>query len=210
MSATSSNNPGSKRKKVLTVAVATIIAALIAAGAAIYLHGSPASRSSSNNGGNNNQANGNNNGCGVIQGNGNRCAPQQNPKDDPSQYWNSAPPTGSGPWPYAVVNTVMNNGTDIGLVVRSCDRSNCGCSTSQCERLGAARGLSTVYAICKETTDFAAGTSDPPIWIRIKWPNNVGGTLKVFNSSPNDPYTGWAFSAYLGPKGHNGNIPKCG
>jgi hypothetical protein len=125
-----------------------------------------------------------------------------------SQLEKVDPPKGPGPWPFVTQDT-FGNGTDRGVVVRPCNVEVCSGKIGL--RLGAARGNAQVYAVCRQRTDFTAGLGYPPVWIKIKWPNNqvLMDGLSVRESSPNDPYEGWIHAHFLRPIGHDGEIPEC-
>jgi hypothetical protein len=198
----------SPKIKIAVIGAAAIILAALITGAVTYFKSDGGSGNTSTQKGNGN-ANNQGNGC-VIQGSENVCGQQQpNQNENPSAFVKSVPPTGPGPWQFIVVNTVLANGTDIGLTIRRCNVANCGCSGPHCERLGFASEYSAVFAVCKTRTNFDAGTGDSPIWFKVKWPNNRGGSSGTFESSRGDAFTGWAFGSYLAPQGHNGEIPNC-
>lgn len=117
------------------------------------------------------------------------------------------PPQGGGPWAFRVVNTVVD-GTDKGLVVRSCNRATCECTGANCERLGVAPDDALIWAICQAVSDFN-GNDTSNTWLKIKWPNDKPAGFQVFTSSKNDPHAGWVLAKYTVAAGTNGNIPVC-
>ena len=188
-----------ERKTIVRIAVAALglVAAVVGGGLYFNSHN-----------GNNSISSGSSGNC-VFGGNapitGANC--NSNPGSTPD-YRASLEPTGTGPWQYRVVDTVVQ-GTDEGLLIRSCDHLSCGCGTANCERIGLVRIDAALYAVCQEKSDFNGNDNSDSYWLKVKWPSNTPGDVTVRASSPVDPYTGWALRKYTTPAGHNGNIPTC-
>lgn len=190
------------KKTILKIAVPAISLLAAVIGGGVYLN------SHNGNGGNNSLSGGSNGNC-VFGGN----APitNANCKADPQSspdYRVNVAPIGTGPWQYRVVNTVVD-GTDEGLLVRTCDHLSCGCSTAGCEKIGLARGGTALYAMCQEKSDFNGNDNSDSYWLEVRWPSNTPDDVTVRTSAPDDSYTGWVLRKYTTPAGHNGNIPTC-
>jgi hypothetical protein len=179
--------------KLALTAAATILAALITATAMLFAPGSNGSTT----------IHGDDSNYVINQGN---CV--ISPKAPGSDGRATADlPTGPPPWTFYVYNTVAD-GTDLGLTVRSCNVQSCGCTGRSCATLGFARDGAPLYAYCQLDTGFNGGDNSTT-WLKVTWPNDTGGDLNVYTSTPQDPHTGWVLKKYTTPGGHNGNIPQC-
>lgn len=113
------------------------------------------------------------------------------------------PPSPSGPWPYAVFNTIDSHGIDIGLKVRAGPEL-------RDSQVGSASRRAIVWAECVVTNTFdpEPDTGIGPTWLRIHWPNN-SPTTQYFQSSPTDIFRAYVYAGYVLPFKHNGDIPRC-
>jgi hypothetical protein len=116
---------------------------------------------------------------------------------DSSRKYADKPPTGDGPWPFAVA------GSDIGLKVRSSNVVNG-------EQLGGIQELHVAWVVCRVDSGWNPdpSTHGGSIWYQIRWTEHTPSTA-YFESSPNADGTAWAYSGYLYPTGHNGQVPWC-
>jgi hypothetical protein len=196
---------GASKKKILAWAgvAAVIIAAIITASALVISRDNSAAGSDNDNKVSVDDGGGNciNNGTGG----------QQNCYSSPTTERDSRsvdqPPQGAGPWAFAVKDTVVD-GTDVGLLVRVCNKQDCGCGGGHCAKIGIALNASTVHAMCQEDSGYN-GNDTSSVWLKIKWPSNAPNSMQPFSSSPDDPYWGWVLAKYTMPAGHNGKIPTC-
>ena len=115
-------------------------------------------------------------------------------------------PTGPGPWPFVVVDTLEPNGTDVGLFARTSDEV-------LGTRLGVALHHSIVWATCGATNDFTPidlpdADDVGPKWLKVHWKPTTPQANST--SEPTDQEFAWMYRGYLVPLNHNGNIPACG
>ncbi len=105
------------------------------------------------------------------------------------------PPKGPGPWQFVVTGDM-----GIGLKVRSTD-------TVAGEHLGGIAHHHVAWVVCKAHSGFDPdGKGD--LWYRVKWDHQAPST-QFFESESGASATGWAYSQYLTPVGHNGEVPDC-
>jgi hypothetical protein len=113
-------------------------------------------------------------------------------------------PTGDGPWPFVVVDTVVD-GNDIGLFARTT-------SEVRAEHLGVASNHSVVWADCEATSDFMppdvnGDTDVGPRWLSVRWKPVAPTALSV--SEPNQDDHAWMYRGTLLPLDHDGHVPSC-
>ncbi|MBN6034197.1 hypothetical protein [Amycolatopsis sp. 195334CR] len=113
----------------------------------------------------------------------------------------SAPPSGPGPYPFVVVDTV-----DLGLFARTAN-------TVSAVRIGYTANRSLVWANCTARSDFTPSdvtgeNNVGPIWLQVRWKHLPAGTNQGL-SEPNETQTAWMYRGALEPVGHNGAIPPC-
>lgn len=110
----------------------------------------------------------------------------------------NVPPTGQGPWPFAVVGTF-----DVGLKVRSTNAADG-------KGLGGLAPHHIAWAVCQHRSAFDPDptTGTGPIWLKVKWEQQEPSTA-FFDSDPSATATAWVYRGFLIPVGHNGNIPDC-
>ncbi|HEX6361000.1 hypothetical protein [Actinophytocola sp.] len=111
------------------------------------------------------------------------------------------PPTGSGPYPFLVVDT-----GDLGLFARTSNVVNG-------VRVGNSGNHELVWADCMEQSDFTPSdvsgeTNVGPLWVQVRWKHLDGGQVRGL-SEPNETQTAWMYRGDLEPVGHNGDIPTC-
>ncbi|MFF1295803.1 MULTISPECIES: hypothetical protein [unclassified Streptomyces] len=123
-------------------------------------------------------------------------------------YRNNAAPGPTGPWAYRVVRTVTQAG-DEGLMVRSCNVSDCP-GPDSARQIGLVLVHRTVWVECWEDSGFDGHEGQGiTTWYKVKWPTNRPHKVADLESSREDKYTGWMYSGYMEPAGHDGSIPKC-
>jgi hypothetical protein len=113
----------------------------------------------------------------------------------------SQSPTGSGPWPFVVVDTA-----DLGLFARTTNTVNG-------TRVGNTANHSLVWANCISESDFTpadvSGENNVgPEWVQVRWKPLASGIERGL-SEPTETQTAWMYRGALEPVGHNGNIPSC-
>ncbi|MFD9732832.1 hypothetical protein [Umezawaea sp. NPDC059074] len=113
-------------------------------------------------------------------------------------------PTGSGPWPFVVVDTVID-GKNYGLYARTTNRV-------QAERQGTAANHNIIWADCEATSDYTPTdvTGDNnvgPRWLRVRW--NPVGPMDRSVSEPTATKYAWMYRGAAVPLEHNGEIPAC-
>lgn len=111
----------------------------------------------------------------------------------------TAAPSGSGPWPFVVVDT----GTE-GLFARSS-------AEVTANRLGYTPNRSIVWADCVRTSTFTP--PDPindvgPRWLRVHWKTDAPNQDALM-SDPGDSKVAFMYQGLAVPYGHNGAIPAC-
>lgn len=116
---------------------------------------------------------------------------------DKARAFADVPPTGAGPWPFAVANS------RIGLKVRSTN-------VMEAEQLGGIQELHVAWVVCQEDSGFDPDptTGAGSLWYKVKWDQQTP-TTAFSESAPNADGTAWAYSGYLYPTGHNGDVPAC-
>jgi hypothetical protein len=108
------------------------------------------------------------------------------------------PPSGPGPWAFDVIDT-----RDVGLIVRSTPGRDG-------EQVGTAQNRATLWVECQVVSDFDPILSDPyAAWFKVRWPGDRPGVATPMNSSPGAPHSGYVYSRYAIPAGHNGDVPSC-
>lgn len=113
-------------------------------------------------------------------------------------------PTGSGPWPFVVVDTVID-GKNYGLYARTTNGV-------QAERQGTAANHSIIWADCVATSDYTpidvtGDNNVGPKWLRVRW--NPAGPMDRSVSEPNATKSAWMYRGATVPVEHNGEIPTC-
>lgn len=111
------------------------------------------------------------------------------------------PSTGSGPYPFLVVDT-----EELGLFARTTNVMNS-------VRVGNAGNRATVWANCVARSDFTPSdvtgeNNVGPLWVQVRWKHLDGGQTRGL-SEPNETQTAWMYRGDLEPVGHNGDIPSC-
>lgn len=117
--------------------------------------------------------------------------------DDAARFAD-VPPSGKGPWPFAVVKTLGQ-----GLKVRSTN-------VAQADQLGGLQPHYVAWAVCQARSDFDPDptTNTGPVWLKIKWDQQQPSD-QFHESHSGAASTAWAYRGYLVPVGHNGDIPAC-
>lgn len=111
------------------------------------------------------------------------------------------PPEGSGPYPFAVVDT-----EELGLFARTTNAMSG-------VRVGNAGNRALVWANCLTRSDFTpSGVTGEnnvgPLWVQVRWKHLEGGQVRGL-SEPNENQIAWMYRGDLEPVGHNGDIPRC-
>ena len=107
----------------------------------------------------------------------------------------TVPPSGNGPWPFVVIDTV-----DPGLLVRTTNTLEGG-------KLGIVPDLKTVWAECEAHSGFVPHgvTNETRLagdaWVRVRWDGR--------ESTPSGVQRGWMYRGALAPYQHTGAIPTC-
>jgi hypothetical protein len=70
--------------------------------------------------------------------------------------------------------------------------------------------LRVAWMVCREDSGWNPdpSTDGGTIWYKVPWDQQTPSTA-YFESPPNADGTAWAYSGYLYPTGHNGEVPWC-
>lgn len=113
-------------------------------------------------------------------------------------------PTGKGPWPFVVVNTVAP--PLEGLKGRTTP-------DEVATILGAAHNRAIVWAECIKESAFTPPVTGEenvgPLWLHVTWSNETPDDEGYHTSEPDGPYRSWMYRGYTVPFNHNGKIPAC-
>lgn len=117
----------------------------------------------------------------------------------------TARPTEPGPWPYVVVDTVVND-INEGLWARSTN-------LVKGDHLGVALNHTIIWADCTTTSDYSPlpdgdANNVGPRWLFVRW-NNAEVSERPMQSNPSDGKHAWMYLGYAVPMYHNGDIPEC-
>ncbi len=125
--------------------------------------------------------------------------PDTSDKKAEQKIFRDARPVAPGPWAFSVL---YDKG--IGVFVRNEPVKEGG------YRIGFVPTGTVVWVDCVTRSSFdpEPGLMHGALWYRLRWPNNARSE-KAFASEPNDPPQGYAWSFYLRPNGHNGDVPDC-
>lgn len=142
----------------------------------------------------------------VAQGSDNsvNCPPPKTPteigleKAIESAAQSTEDPTGAAPWQFTVVRTFGE-----GLKVRTSPERDG-------RQIGGIRDLHPAWVICQHWSGFdpQVSSNKQGLWYLIAW-SQTEENSHFHESQPSDQHTGWVFSDFLLPEGHNGNVPDC-